>query len=181
MAQIYFSRHCHRAIIFTLAPPRRAPPFSVRASGTVALKVAQVPSTGKQYGMGRIRISSLPDPEYWVSSKWPGLYRPKMYCTLMQVMTWICWRSAGWGPAAVAAVAPAAAVAPGWVSWPPPGSHLTLKLHIRRLNMIQFAQGKNFQIKCLNCNNCKFIQFFKVNLHKPQCSLLLSNLLRFFD
>ena len=42
MAQIYFSRHCHRAIIFTLAPPRRAPPFSVRASGAVALEVAEV-------------------------------------------------------------------------------------------------------------------------------------------
>ena len=33
-------------LFFTLAPPRRAPPFLVRASGAVALKVAQVPSTG---------------------------------------------------------------------------------------------------------------------------------------
>ena len=30
---------------FTLAPLRRAPPFLVRVSGAVALKVAQVPST----------------------------------------------------------------------------------------------------------------------------------------
>ena len=33
-------------LFFTLAPPRRAPPFSVRANGAVALKVAQVHSTG---------------------------------------------------------------------------------------------------------------------------------------
>ena len=45
ISAIYFSRHCHRAIFFTLAPPRRAPPFSVRASGAQALKVAQVLST----------------------------------------------------------------------------------------------------------------------------------------
>ena len=42
-----FSRYCHRHCFFTLAPPRRAPPFLVRASGAVALKVAQVPSTVK--------------------------------------------------------------------------------------------------------------------------------------
>ena len=35
-----------RHYFFTLAPSRRAPPFIVRASGVVALKVAQVPSTG---------------------------------------------------------------------------------------------------------------------------------------
>ena len=48
-------RHFNRAtatapLLFTLAPqrcapPRRAPPFLVRASGAMALKVAQVPST----------------------------------------------------------------------------------------------------------------------------------------
>ena len=42
-----FSRHCHCAIFFYFsatgrAPPRRAPPFLVRESGAVALKVAQV-------------------------------------------------------------------------------------------------------------------------------------------
>ena len=35
-------------LFFTLAPPRRAPPFSVRASGVVVIKVAQVPSTGEK-------------------------------------------------------------------------------------------------------------------------------------
>ena len=39
-----FSRRCHRAIFFTLASPRLAPPLIVRASGAVALQVAQVPS-----------------------------------------------------------------------------------------------------------------------------------------
>ena len=34
-------------LFFTLAPPRRATPFSVRASGGEALKVAQVPGTVK--------------------------------------------------------------------------------------------------------------------------------------
>ena len=34
-------------LFFTLAPPRRAPPFLVRASGAVALKVAQVPISVK--------------------------------------------------------------------------------------------------------------------------------------
>ena len=41
-------------LFFTLAPPRRAPPFSVRASGAVALKVAQVPSTAKMVGSGYV-------------------------------------------------------------------------------------------------------------------------------
>ena len=43
-----FSRATATApLFFTLAPPHRAPPFTVRASGAVALKVAQVPSTEK--------------------------------------------------------------------------------------------------------------------------------------
>ena len=49
MARISGTFFCASAtalLFFTLAPPRRAPPFLVRASGAVALKVAQVPSTG---------------------------------------------------------------------------------------------------------------------------------------
>ena len=45
ISAILFSRHCHRAFFLNFAPPRRAPPFLVRASGAVALKMAQVPST----------------------------------------------------------------------------------------------------------------------------------------
>ena len=48
MAQIsviLFSRHCTVPLFFVLAPPRRAPPFSVNASGAVVLKMAQMPST----------------------------------------------------------------------------------------------------------------------------------------
>ena len=41
----FFSHHCPCSIIFSLAPPRYAAPFLVHASGAVALKVAQVPST----------------------------------------------------------------------------------------------------------------------------------------
>ena len=43
MAQI--STTATAPLFFTLAPPQRAPPFLVRASDAVALKVAQVPST----------------------------------------------------------------------------------------------------------------------------------------
>ena len=42
----FFLRHCHGAIIFYGATATWAT-FSVHASGAVALKVAQVPSTGK--------------------------------------------------------------------------------------------------------------------------------------
>ena len=41
LAPLYF----RATAIFTFLPPRRAPPFLVRTSGAVALKVAQVPST----------------------------------------------------------------------------------------------------------------------------------------
>ena len=41
----FFRATATATLFFTLAPPRRAPPFLVRASGAVALKVAQVPST----------------------------------------------------------------------------------------------------------------------------------------
>ena len=41
----FFRATATAPLFFTLAPPRRAPPFLVRASGAVALKVAQVPST----------------------------------------------------------------------------------------------------------------------------------------
>ena len=36
ISAILFSRHCHRAIFFNFAPPRRTPPFLVRASGASA-------------------------------------------------------------------------------------------------------------------------------------------------
>ena len=52
MARISGTFFCASAtalLFFTLAPPRRAPPFLVRASGAVALKVAQVPSTGYMF------------------------------------------------------------------------------------------------------------------------------------
>ena len=32
ISAIYSSRHCHRTIFFTFVPPRRAPPFLLRAS-----------------------------------------------------------------------------------------------------------------------------------------------------
>ena len=45
LTPFYFRTTATAPLFFTLAPPRRAPPFLVRASGAVALKVAQVPST----------------------------------------------------------------------------------------------------------------------------------------
>ena len=45
LAPFYFRATAAAPLFFTLAPPRRAPPFSVHASGVVAVKVAQVPST----------------------------------------------------------------------------------------------------------------------------------------
>ena len=42
----YFRATATAPLFFALALPRRAPPFSVCASGVVALKVAQVPSIG---------------------------------------------------------------------------------------------------------------------------------------
>ena len=44
LAPFYFRATTTRHF-FTFAPPRTAPPLLVRASGAVALKVAQVPST----------------------------------------------------------------------------------------------------------------------------------------
>ena len=44
------------AILFTLAPPRDAPPFLARGSGAVPLKMAQVPSTAVLIGL---RLSVL--------------------------------------------------------------------------------------------------------------------------
>ena len=54
LAQFFFSHHCHRTIIFYFSATATAPPFSVRASGAVALKVAQVPSTAKMVGSGYV-------------------------------------------------------------------------------------------------------------------------------
>ena len=45
LAPFFLRGTANAPLFFTLAPPRRAPPFLVRASGAVALKVAQVPST----------------------------------------------------------------------------------------------------------------------------------------
>ena len=45
LAPFYFRATATVPLFFVLAPPRRATPFSVRTSGAVALKVAQVPST----------------------------------------------------------------------------------------------------------------------------------------
>ena len=45
LAPFYFRATATDPLFFVLAPPRRATPFSVRTSGAVALKVAQVPST----------------------------------------------------------------------------------------------------------------------------------------
>ena len=42
---------------FTLVPPRRAPPFSVCASGAVALKMAQVPTTAFDLLLGEYCLS----------------------------------------------------------------------------------------------------------------------------
>ena len=46
LAPFYFPATATAPLFFALAPPQRSPPFSVHASGAVALKVAQVPSTG---------------------------------------------------------------------------------------------------------------------------------------
>ena len=45
LAPIFLRASATAPFYFTFPPPRRALPFSVRASGAVALKVAQVPST----------------------------------------------------------------------------------------------------------------------------------------
>ena len=47
----FFARHSQRAIFFTFGPSRRAPPL-VPATGAVALKVAQVPSTAFSDNIG---------------------------------------------------------------------------------------------------------------------------------
>ena len=46
LAPSFFHATATTPLFFKLAPPRYAPPFLVCASGAVALKVAQVPSTG---------------------------------------------------------------------------------------------------------------------------------------
>ena len=45
LASFYFRATATAPLFFALALPRRAPTFSVRASGAVALKVVQVPGT----------------------------------------------------------------------------------------------------------------------------------------
>ena len=45
ISTIFFCATDTAPLFFTLAPQLRAPPFSVRVSGAVALKVAQVLST----------------------------------------------------------------------------------------------------------------------------------------
>ena len=47
LAPFIFRATATAPFFFTLVPPRRASPFSVRASGAQALKVAQVLSTPK--------------------------------------------------------------------------------------------------------------------------------------
>ena len=46
LALSFFRASATAPLFVKLAPPRRAPPFLVCASGAVALTVAQVPSTG---------------------------------------------------------------------------------------------------------------------------------------
>ena len=48
LVPFYFRVTATAPLFFALAPLRRAPPFSVRASGAVALKVAQVPSISEK-------------------------------------------------------------------------------------------------------------------------------------
>ena len=66
LAPFYFRATATAPLFFTLAPPRRAPPFSVRASGAVALKgaqkVAQVPSNAYNY----YRISRIKFALGWI-------------------------------------------------------------------------------------------------------------------
>ena len=45
ISAILFSRHCHRAIFFYFSATATCATFLVCASGAVALKVGQVPST----------------------------------------------------------------------------------------------------------------------------------------
>ena len=45
LAPFYFRATATTPLFFNLAPPQRAPPFLIRASGAAALEVAQVPST----------------------------------------------------------------------------------------------------------------------------------------
>ena len=51
LAPLFFRATATSPLFFTSAPPRRAPSFSVRASGAVALKVAQVPSTAAEQSL----------------------------------------------------------------------------------------------------------------------------------
>ena len=50
----FFSRHRHCAIIFYFSATATAPPFSVRPSGAVALKVVQVPSTAYMHSWAQL-------------------------------------------------------------------------------------------------------------------------------
>ena len=72
-----------RQFFFTLAPPPRAPPFLVRASGVEVLKVAQVPSTAIWHNI-------------WV--QFFLLYTSRMSATLMKLslmtMGLFQWRDA---------------------------------------------------------------------------------------
>ena len=52
LAPFYFRATATEPLFFTFTPPRRVPPFLVRASGAVALKVAQVPSTAFSDNIG---------------------------------------------------------------------------------------------------------------------------------
>ena len=45
LAPFYFRATATAPLFLAIAPPRRGPPFSVRTSGAVALKLVQVPST----------------------------------------------------------------------------------------------------------------------------------------
>ena len=56
----FFRATATAPLFFTIAPLRRAPTFLVRASGAVALKVAQVPSTE----IGIIRLFNAQDLLY---------------------------------------------------------------------------------------------------------------------
>ena len=57
LAPLFFRATATSPLFFTSAPPRRAPSFSVRASGAVALKVAQVSNTASSAACG-LSVSS---------------------------------------------------------------------------------------------------------------------------
>ena len=86
LPSFYFCATATTPLFFALAPPRRAPPFTVHTSGAVALKVAQVPSTTKQNI--RLKIWSL---ERKTQSNWLGFNSSLWRSNVSKIWTSWCF------------------------------------------------------------------------------------------